>query len=198
MLLSSDGRLCRAAMTLAWLVTTSTLALGQTAPVDSASTTQAEANAGPSTSRILLKTATLQTAVGVTATAIYALGTGSLYSGAILAAVTMPAGLLTYPVNEYLWDFFSPPQWEAKDNTEFDATGSVVRNTWKYLTFKTGVATLKFGALYLYTGSGVATMTMGTISTLIFPVIYYANNIGWDWYDWYSASKMGQAGAQAP
>ena len=40
--------------------------------------------------------------------------------------------------------------------------------------------------IYAYTGSWTATLMMGSASSLAGPVIFYANNIGWDWYDWYS------------
>jgi uncharacterized membrane protein len=44
--------------------------------------------------------------------------------------------------------------------------------------------------LYAYTGSLAVTTIFGTASILTNTVVFYANNMAWDLYDWYAGSPV--------
>jgi hypothetical protein len=47
--------------------------------------------------------------------------------------------------------------------------------------------------IYLYTGSLASTLTMGSAYSILSPLTFYANNVAWDWLDWYSTGGQPQA-----
>ena len=109
-----------------------------------------------------------------------------MVSGGVLTALTAASGYAIYVTNEYLWDTYSPNTNLAANNDKFDTSASLWRNTKKYLTLKPVGMVATWSLIYAYTGSWTATLAMGSASSLAGPLIFYANNIGWDWYDWYS------------
>jgi uncharacterized membrane protein len=137
---------------------------------------------------VVAKTLTLNTGIAVSAMTIYSLGTASLVAGSALTAGSLLVGFTVYPANEYLWDRFSPSTNVRSNNEAFDTSASLWRTTYKYLTLKVATTVSKFSILYIYTGSVASTMVMGTAASVVFPLIVYANDIGWDWYDWYNTS----------
>ena len=139
-------------------------------------------------SHAFAKATTLNIGIAAVAMTIYSIGTGSLASGGVLTAGALVVGFTVYPANEYLWDHFAPNTNVRINDKVFDTSASLWRNTYKYLTFKAGAMITKFSWLYLYTGSIASTMVMGTLSSAVFPAIFYVNNVGWDWHDWYAAS----------
>jgi hypothetical protein len=132
---------------------------------------------------------------------IFSTGTGSVAAGGMLTAITATSGYAIYVANEYLWDSYAPQTSLAADHP-FDTSASFWRNTEKYLTLKPVGMAATWSLVYLYTGSWTATLAMGSASSLAGPLLYYANNIGWDWYDWYSgsaeATKASPASDQQP
>jgi len=97
------------------------------------------------------------------------------------------ASWVVYTTNDYMWDSYAPPTTKQSQDEAFDATADVWRNTGKYLTFKPVVASLKLASLYLWTGSAAIAATFGTAAIMTNTVVFYVNNVAWDWYDWYSA-----------
>jgi uncharacterized membrane protein len=170
------------------------LAVAQTPPATGIAPPKQAAPA--SMTHALAKATTLNVGVGVASLAIYSIGTGSLVDGGLLAAGTVALGYSFYAVNEYLWELYKPNTNLSANNASFDTTASLWRNTGKYITFKTGVLASKFGLVYLYTGSIAATAILGSATSLAFPVLFYANNMGWDWYDWRAAPAAAMAAKQ--
>ena len=157
-------------------------AIAQTPP---GTADQALVQAAPaSITHALARATTLNVGVGLGSLAIYTLGTGSLVDGGLLAGGTVALGYGLYVVNDYLWDFYKPNTNLSANNVSFDTGASLWRNTGKYITFKTGIVAAKLGLIYAYTGSVAATAVMGSATTAAFPVMFYANNMLWDWYDW--------------
>jgi uncharacterized membrane protein len=140
-----------------------------------------------SAAHVLEKTVTLATADAAALLAIFSVGTGNLRVATALTTGTMVLGTFLYPVNEYLWDYFSPNTNLSANNKSFDTSASLWRTTYKYLTFKVSITTSKFAWIYLYTGSAISMFTLGTASSLVLPVVFYLNNTAWDWYDWGTA-----------
>jgi uncharacterized membrane protein len=117
---------------------------------------------------------------------IFSVGTGSVAAGGALTAITTASGYAVYVANEYLWDSYAPNTNIAANNQPFDTSASLWRNTTKYLTLKPVGMAVTWSLIYAYTGSWAATLAMGSASSLAGPLVFYANNIGWDWYDWHS------------
>ena len=133
-----------------------------------------------------MKATTFKVGSTITNIAVLSYATGDFVAGTGLAAFMLGASWLTYTANDYLWDSYSPPPVkETKDQT-FDATADVWRNTGKYFTYKPVIASVKLTTLYLYTGSAAIAGVFGTATVLINTGVFYANNMAWDWYDWYS------------
>lgn len=119
--------------------------------------------------------------------AIFSLGTGSVIEGGALTVLTSISSYAIYVGNEYLWDSYSPNTNSRANNEDFDPAASFWQNTAKYLTLKPVGMAASWAVIYVYTGSWAATVAMGGVSSLLGPVVFYANNMAWDWYDWYSA-----------
>ncbi len=149
-----------------------------------ASDLAATASRPASLSHSALKATTFKAGTVMTNIAVLSYATGGLAGGAALTAFITASAWTLYTANDYLWDTYSPPP----EKQEFDARADAWRNTEKYLTYKPVIASIKLGSLYLYTGSAAVVAVFGTASILTNTVVFYANNMAWDWYDWYSAA----------
>jgi uncharacterized membrane protein len=125
--------------------------------------------------------------------AIFSYAAGGAAGGATLALVALGASWTLYTVNDYLWDRFDPPPKQDAGET-FDTQDDVWRNTKKFMTYKPAIAAFKYATVYAYTGSVVTTVVAGTATVLVNTVVFYANNIGWDYYDWWRGRRGGQMG----
>ena len=140
-----------------------------------------------SVSHAAAKGITLRVASALKKLAIFSSGTGSLTTGAMLTVITTVSGYVIYVANEYLWDLGVPNTNVRVNNESFDTLTSIWRNTAKYLTLKPVGMAVSWSIIYWYTGSWTATLAMGSISSLTGPLLFYANNLAWDWYDWSTA-----------
>lgn len=138
------------------------------------------------------KGVTLKALNGLLAMAVFTTGTGSLAAGSVLSTAVVATSYAVFVANDYLWDRFYPNTNVAANGMSFNTVGSLGRNTLKFLTFKPAVVAADWSVIYLYTGSLGSMLTMGPAYSLLAPATFYANNVGWDWYDWWSTS--GQAG----
>ncbi len=112
---------------------------------------------------------------------------GSVIDGGVLAAGTAMTSWAVYAVNDYLWDTYYPAPAKQSADEKFDARAETWRTTLKYLTFKPLGMGQKFVWLYAYTGSASTMMTWGLSIAAANTVWFYANDMGWDWYDWYAS-----------
>jgi len=140
----------------------------------------------PSVEHSALKGVTLRTGVALKDIAIYSLGLGTVAGAGALTAITTAGGYVLYTTNEYLWDRYNPNTNVSANKPSFDQAQSAWRNTAKWLTLKPALVALDWGAIYLWTGSLTATVAMGGAVSLTGPLVFYANNTAWDWYDWYA------------
>ncbi len=157
--------------------------MAQTAP-QPAAPPAAEASLG----HAVLTGVPLQAALAPGAAGVFSAGTGSLAASGILTGLVSVASYGVYVANEYLWDVYAPAT--AAHDASFNASGSLGRNTYKFLTFKPAVMAADWSVVYAFTGSVAAMLTMGTGVSLTAPAAFYANNVAWDWYDWYSAAPV--------
>jgi uncharacterized membrane protein len=163
---------------MAWPATSlAQTATGSAAPELAASNTIGHAAA---------KGVTLKVINGVAGLAVFSTGTGSLVAGGVLAAAVAASSFTVFVANDYIWDRFFPNTNLAANNQSFNAVWSVGRNTAKFLTFKPAVVAVDWSVIYLYTGSLASTLTMGPAYSILAPLTFYANNVAWDWYDWWS------------
>jgi uncharacterized membrane protein len=116
--------------------------------------------------------------------AIFTYATGGVVGGATVALAALGASWTLYTANDYLWDRFSPPPPRSAD-AAFDTPADVWRNTKKFMTYKPVIAAFKYATVYVYTGSAATTAVAGTAAILVNAVVFYANNIGWDYYEWW-------------
>lgn len=177
--------ICTAALTTSLL-----LPLPAWSQLPTATKQAAEIPAPASARHVLAKTLTVEVGAAVAFMTIFGIGTGSLPAASVLTTGTLVIGAVAYPINEYLWDYYSPNTNLPANNPTFDASNSLWRTTYKYLSFKVSILASKFGWLYLYTGSVVSTVTMGTASSLALPAVFYLNDTAWDWYDWSAAAPV--------
>jgi uncharacterized membrane protein len=152
-------------------------ATGSSAPASAASGTLGHAAA---------KGVTLKVINGMVALTVFGTGTGSLVAGGVLAAAVAASSFTVFVANDYIWDRFFPNTNLAANNQSFSPVWSVGRNTAKFLTFKPAVVAVDWSVIYLYTGSLASTLTMGPAFSILSPLTFYANNVAWDWYDWWN------------
>jgi uncharacterized membrane protein len=166
---------------LAWLAASPALAQSE------AASGAAPAN-GASLTHSALKATTFK--VGSTATniAVLSYAAGGIAGGAVLTTFMLASSWALYTANDYLWDSYAPPATKQSESEEFDAGADVWRNTGKFLTYKPVIASIKLGALYVYTGSAAIAATFGTASILTNTAVFYVNNVAWDLYDWYAVA----------
>jgi uncharacterized membrane protein len=139
------------------------------------------------------KGVTLKVINGVVALTVFGTGTGSLVTGGVLAAAVAASSFTVFVANDYIWDQVFPNTNLAANNQSFNGIWSVGRNTAKFLTFKPAVVAVDWSVIYLYTGSLASTLTMGPAYSILSPLTFYANNVVWDWYDWWSTPAVAAA-----
>ena len=181
------------------------LATGSLAPYSAAAQTAAPApkdvqppGAAPPDQASLLvsayKATTYKIGTALTNMVVFSAGTG-LVGGTVLTAFTTLQTWLIYTGNDYFWDKYSPR--EARTGENFDVKESAWRSTEKFLTAKPLIVAIKLASIYAWTGSMAVTLVAGTISTVATTGVFYANNMGWDLYEW-SQRPAGQTPAAPP
>ncbi len=116
--------------------------------------------------------------------AILSYATGGVAGGALLATFQLAASWVMYTATDYLWDKYDPPP-PREAGQAFDTSADLWRNTKKYMTYKPAVAMVKLVTLYAYTGSATITAVFGGATIVANGLVFYANNVAWDLYDWY-------------
>jgi hypothetical protein len=130
------------------------------------------------------KATTYKLGTALTNMLILTAGTG-VVGGTLLTAFVTGESWLVYGVNDYLWDTYAPKAAPRADGS-FDAKESAWRATEKWLTYKPVVSAFKFGAIYAWTGSVPIMLTLGTLTIVANTGVFYANNVGWDLYEWWN------------
>ncbi len=110
-----------------------------------------------------------------------------IVGGAALTTFMAVSSWSIYTANDYLWDRYAPPPPRQAGEQAFDASDNAMRNTLKFLTFKPVVASVKLISLYAYTGSLATTAVFGGAAIITNSVVFYANNMLWDFYSWSAA-----------
>ncbi len=57
---------------------------------------------------------------------------------------------------------------------------------------------MKLTTLYLYTASASVALVFGTATVVANTAVFYANNLAWDYYDWYRSSPSGPGRTETP
>ncbi len=169
--------------------------VAQAAPIAADPTVPPAAVAAPpagnaSLAHSALKATTFKVGSTVANLALLSYATGTLVGGAALTTFMLAGSWVIYTANDYIWDTYSPPPVRQTESETFDASSDVWRNTGKFLTYKPIVASLKLALLYGYTASPAITAVFGTASILTNTVVFYANNMLWDVYDWYAGAPV--------
>lgn len=161
-------------------------AIAQTSSAPAASIPAAPAGStGASLSHSALKATTFKVAATITGWFIYSAAAGGVAGGTALTAFTTVGSWLLYTGNDYLWDTYAPPPARQVPGQSFDKAEDAWRTTKKFLTYTPAVMTLAWGSIYVYTGSAATMLTFGAAMTVVKTSVFYANNIAWDYYDWY-------------
>ncbi len=176
-------------------VTQSTVA--PSAPAPGAEVAPETAPAGAA-SALMSATKATTYKIGTALTNLLILGAGTgVVGGVVLTAFVTTESWLVYGVNDYLWDTYAPKPAPRPDGS-FDAAESAWRSTEKWLTYKPVVAAAKFGAIYAWTGSVPIMLTLGTATVLANTGVFYANNMGWDLYEWWTTPLFPAPAAPNP
>ncbi len=130
-----------------------------------------------------LKTLTYEVGNALNNFGFLTLGAGGLGAGLLLTGFNTVQSWTVYTANDYLWERFNPPQANTDGTGVFDAKQSLWRTTLKYMTGKPVVASIKIAALYVYTGSAATAFGYGLAATAGASVVFFVNNIAWDYYD---------------
>jgi uncharacterized membrane protein len=154
---------------------------------------EAAQDQGASLSRSALKATTFK--IGSTAAnlALLSYAVGGVAGGVALSAFMIGSSWLIFTANDYIWDTIEPPAAKQTADQSFDAAGETWMTTKKFITYKPMIAAVKLASLYVYTGSAQIMLIFGTASILTNTAVFYANNIAWDWYDWYAATPTSTA-----
>jgi hypothetical protein len=144
--------------------------------------------AKPSVTHAMEKGVTFKLGTAAMWAVIGLVGTGSVIDAGVFSVFSTLSSYTVYVANDYFWDHLFPAPAAAVEKS-FDASASAWRNTWKYLTFKPTINLINWTALYLYMGSFAASFPMSLTATLTVPVIFYSNNMIWDWYDFHSTQS---------
>ena len=110
-------------------------------------------------------------------------GTGVLTGGVLLTAFNTLQSWTVYTTNDYLWEWLYPRTTSKDAAASFDVKQSFWHTSLKYMTGKPVVASIKIAAIYVYTGSAVTALVYGTAATAGASVIFFVNNLAWDFYD---------------
>ncbi len=181
----------RPALAAALIVVMGSPALAQSTPspltgaVAAEAPTQAPAD-GASLTHSAMKATTFKAGSTAVNLAILSYATGGVTGGVVLSGFMLASSWLWYTANDYLWDTYDPPPEKQSGAQEFDASADAWRNTKKYLTFKPVIGSVKLLSLYVYTGSAAVAGVFGTAAIASNTVVFFVNNMAWDWYDWYS------------
>lgn len=116
---------------------------------------------------------------------VFSAGTGSVVGGTVLTVFNVSKSWALFTANDYLWDTYLPTDANKDSSKSFDAKESFWRNTGKFLTYKPVDTAIKFASIYLYTGSAGVMLVYGSASSILNTGVFYANNFGWDLYDWW-------------
>jgi len=127
------------------------------------------------------KATTYKIGTALTNMLVFSAGTG-VVGGTVLTAFTTAQTWLIYTANDYFWDKYSPRQ--ARSGETFDVGESTWRSTEKFLTAKPLIVAIKLASIYAWTGSVATMLVAGTVSTVATTAVFYANNMGWDFYEW--------------
>lgn len=160
-------------------------AVAQTAPAPSTSPAKE-----PSLTHSALKATTFKVGSTITNVTLLSYAAGGLVGGVALSTFMLAASWTIYTANDYLWDTYSPPPVKQEANELFDTSSDVWRNTWKFVTYKPVIASIKLASLYVYTSSATIALVFGTASVLTNTAVFYVNNVAWDAYDWYAAAPQ--------
>lgn len=112
---------------------------------------------------------------------VFLTAASGLAGGALLTTFNTMQSWTVYTVNDYVWESLYPR--EASKDGSFDVKQSFWHTTLKYMTGKPVVAGVKIAAISLYTGSMVTGLLYGTAATAGASVVFFANNLAWDFYD---------------
>lgn len=153
-------------------------------PVPPEPTPQAPPKPAGSISHSAMKATTFKIGTTMTGLAIFSYGTSSVVGGGLLTAFNVSKGWLLYTVNDYAWDKYLPADANLNSSDNFDVRASLWRNTLKFVTYKLVDTAIKFASIYVYTGSALAMLWLGSVSAIANTGVYYANNLIWDWHDW--------------
>jgi hypothetical protein len=181
-------RTATAAMLLPALLAQTRAAAQPAQPTAPAQQIEAPRQAEASLAHSMAKAVTQKIATFTIGTVVYAFGTGSLAEGTTLSAIVTAGGFVVFTANDFGWDYFWPNT-NVSANGSFHALTSLSRNTVKYLTLKPVLTAMHLGTLYWWTGSAATTAVAGSAIVLGLPLVFYANNTLWDWYDWRTVSK---------
>lgn len=130
-----------------------------------------------------LKTATYEIGNALDNFIFLSAGSGSLVGGALLTSFNTLQSWTVYTTNDYLWQKLYPPAPKTDPNAAFDVKQSAWRTTLKYMTGKPVVASIKIAALYVYTGSIATAFGYGLAATAGASVVFFVNNLAWDYFD---------------
>lgn len=136
-----------------------------------------------------VKGLTLKAINALAAMTVFTTGTGSVVAGGTMSIAVAATSYTVFVTNDYIWDRFFPNT-NIAANQSFSMFSSIGRNTAKFLTFKPAVMAADWTVIYLFTGSFASTLAMGSAYSLLSPITFYANNMAWDWYDWWSVGPV--------
>lgn len=161
-------------------------ASGQVTSGDTAKPADPEAGAAPTARASLAhsskKTFTYEIGNTLNNFLFLSAGTGGVVSGGMLTAFNTLQSMTVYTTNDYLWEKYYPRP-VPKEGETFDIKESTWRTTLKYMTGKPVVASIKIAAIYVYTGSAAVAVMYGAAATTGASVVFFVNNLAWDYYD---------------
>jgi uncharacterized membrane protein len=140
-----------------------------------------------------LKTATYEIGNAIDNFVFLTAGAGGLAGGLLLTSFNTVQSWTVYTTNDFIWQKVYPPEAPKDGSDTFDMKQSAWRTTLKYMTGKPVVASIKIAALYVYTGSVATAFGFGLAATAGASVIFFANNLIWDYVD-----QPAAAGAPVP
>ena len=120
---------------------------------------------------------------------VFSAGTGSVVGGTLLTVFNVSKSWGLFTANDYLWDRYFPTDANKDSGKSFDAKASFWRNTGKFLTYKPVDTAIKFASIFLYTGSASVMLVYGTASSVLNTGVFYANDLAWDYYDWWMSPE---------
>ena len=164
--------------------------IAQTLPVQSMLASNAPAQSAPtqdaSLPRSAMRATTFKAGTIITNLGILSYATGGLAGGVALTAFMTASSWVVYTLNDYAWDRYAPRSTMPNANASFDTRADLWRTTKKFLTYKPVTASITIASLYAYTGSPAVAVVYGTAAAVTNTVVFYANNLAWDYYDWYA------------